>query len=102
MNITITPTMFDIFINLLTVCIGIDFIWCSFWFQIKNEIPNMPKLLGYLVFRLFEASTKRSKSNNKAIKSLFSLRAASIYLLLGGFNLIISSVIAIVILSHKL
>lgn len=101
MNITITPIMFDIFINLLTICIGIDFIWSGIWFQIKNETPNMPKLLGYLVFRLFETSIKKYKSKNNAIKNLFSLRAASIYLLLGGFNLMISGTITIIILLHK-
>ena len=97
MNITITPTMVDAFLSLLVFCVGLDFTWCGYWFLKMNEITHLPRLFGYLVFKIFEAGLNKNKSKNEIAKIMFSMKAASIYMLLGGPPLIVGSIFALLI-----
>jgi len=95
MNITITPLMVDTFLNLLVFGIGLDFTWSGYWFLKTNEIGHNPRLFGYLVFKLFEAGINKNKSKNEIAKNMFSMKAASIYMLLGGPPLIVGSIFSL-------
>ncbi len=94
MIIDITPIV-NLFLNLLVFGIGLDFAWCGYWLLKTNEITRLPRLLGYLVFKLFEVANKKNKSKNEIAKSMFSMKAVSIYLLLGGLQLIVSSILTL-------
>lgn len=100
-SMIITPSMFDTFIYLLVFGIGLDFIWCGSWFLAKNKIIFFPKLFGYLALKLFEISNKKSTSKNEFAKNVFSMRAAGVYLLLGGLQLVIRSVRMLLIIFSK-
>ncbi len=90
MTINITPIV-DVFLNLLGFGVGLDFTWCGYWFLKTNEVTHLPRLLGYLVFKLFEIANKKNKSKNEIVKNMFSMKAASIYMLLVGLQLIVES-----------
>jgi hypothetical protein len=92
MIIDITPIV-NTFFNLITFGIGLDFAWCGYWFLKTNEIEHLPRLLGYVIFKLFERANKKNKSKNELVKTMFSMKAASIYVLLSGIQLIVTSMI---------
>lgn len=94
MIIDITPIV-NLFLNLLVFGIGLDFAWYGYWLLKKSEITRLPRLLGYLVFKLFEVANRKSKSKNEIAKSMFSMKAVGIYLLLGGLQLIVSSILTL-------
>lgn len=93
MILNITPIV-DIFLYLLTLGIGLDFTWCGYWLLKTNKMTHIPRLLGYLTLKIFE---KASINNNetKIVKIMFSMKTASIYMLLGGPLLIVGSVLAL-------
>jgi hypothetical protein len=91
MIINITPVI-DVFFNLLTFFVGLDFIWCGYWYLKTSETACFPKLLGYLVFKFFERLNKKSKSKNEVLRTMFSMKAASFYMLVEGLHLIASSI----------
>jgi hypothetical protein len=95
MNITITPPMVDAFLNLLVFGVGLDFTWCGYWFLKTNEITHLPKLFGYLMFKFIEKSIDKDVSKNETVKIVFSMKAVSIYMLLGGPLLIVGSAFAL-------
>jgi hypothetical protein len=90
-----------LFFNLIFLGIGLDFIWCGYWFLKTNEMTHLPKLLGYLVLKLFERANKMNKSKNKFAAEMFSMKAASIYMLLEGPYLVVSSTLTILDYFHK-
>jgi hypothetical protein len=94
MIIDITPTV-NTFFNLIALGVGLDFAWCGYWFLKTNEITHLPRLLGCMILKLFERANKKSKSKNELVKTIFSMKAASIYLLLGGIQIIVSSMITL-------
>ena len=101
MGVDITPIV-NLFLNFLLFFIGLDFAWCGYWLLKTNEFPRLPRLLGYLVFRIFETANRKNKSKNEIANSMFSMKAASIYLFFGGLQLIVFSTLKILIeLSNK-
>jgi hypothetical protein len=53
MIIDITRKVY-LFFNFLGLGIGLDSIWCGYWYMKTKEIPRLPKSLGFLTFKLFE------------------------------------------------
>ena len=94
MTIDITPII-DVVINLFTFGIGLDFAWCGYLLLKTNKDTHIPNLLGYRIFKLVEAGNKKIKSKNEVTNELariiFSAKAISVYMLLGGIQLIIAS-----------
>ena len=90
MVIDITPIVNTCF-TLIVFFIGLDFAWCGYLFLKMNQITHLPKFLGYWMFRLFERANKKNKSTNEIVTAVFSMKAAGIYMLLGGLQLIGSS-----------
>ena len=94
MIIDITPIV-NIFFNLLGFGIGLDFVWCGYWFLKKNDITRLPKLLGYMMFKLLEVGNKKSKSKNDFVRNMFSMKTGAIGALLVGFEMMASSMFAL-------
>ena len=88
MTINITPIVSVIF-NLFAFGIGLDFAWCGYLYLKTNKTTHIPKLLGFLVLKLFEVGNRKSKSKNEFAKNMFSMRAAGMYLLVGGLLLMV-------------
>jgi len=101
MNVATTPSMVEAFLNLLLIGIGLDFTWCGYWFLKTSEITRLPRLFGYLMFKLFETAIKKDKSKNEIGMIVFSMKAASIYLLLAGPLLIVNRLFSFLIESLK-
>lgn len=77
MTITITNQTFSV----IGLGIGLDFVWCGFWFIRKNQLPMFPKLLGYLIFRISEVEIKANKSKNTSVEIMFGAKTTSFSLL---------------------
>ena len=92
MIINITPIVNTCF-TFIVFFIGLDFAWCGYVFMKTNDIKRVPKLLGYLVLKLFERGNRLSKSTNEIAKTMFSMKAAGIYSLLSGLQLMVSSMV---------
>jgi len=99
MNNVITPSMTNLFFHIILICIGLDFIWNGYWFLKKNTIPRFPKLLGYLVFKLVEMSKRKNVSKIGIVNALFGMKAASIYMVIGGSLIIIISILELLFLN---
>ena len=95
MTIDITPII-NVFINLLLFLIGIDFIWCGYWYLRTRKMNRLPRLLGYLSLKIFEAGNRKGKSTNQYANAMFSMDAAGKYLLVGGVALVLQSIIQLV------
>ncbi len=91
MIIDITPII-AVFFNLLVFLIGLDFVWCGFWYMKTRETKRLPRLLGYLTLKLFEIGNRKSKSSNQIARSMFSMEVAGKYLIVGGVGLVIEGV----------
>ena len=92
MIIDITP-IFAVFGNLLLFLIGLDFMWCGYWYMKTHETKRLPRLLGYLTLKLFEIGNRKSKSTNQFARNMASMEAASKYLLIGGIGLVMEGII---------
>lgn len=92
MIIDITPII-AVFLNLLVFLIGLDFVWCGYWYVKTHEIKRLPRLLGYLALKVFEIGNRKNKSTNQFANSMFSMDAAGKYLLVGGIGLIVKGII---------
>ena len=66
-----------------------------------NDLTHLPRLLGYLAFKIFERANKINKSKNAFVTNMFSMEAAKIYMLLEGTYLIVSSTFSIVSYFYK-
>lgn len=97
MNITVNSSMFEVFLNFLLISIGLDAAWCGYRFLKTDDITRIPRLFGYLVLKLFETGIKKDKSNNKIGMIVFNMKAAGVYLLLGGPLLIVDRLFALLI-----
>jgi hypothetical protein len=84
MVVDITPQV-KLFFNFLGLGIGLDFIWCGYWYMKTNELTHLPRLLGYLVFKIFETANKKNKSKNMFVINMFSMGAANILHAFGGY-----------------
>jgi hypothetical protein len=85
-----------LFFSFLGLGIGLDFVWCGYWYMKTNELAHLPRLLGYLIFKIFETGNKKNKSKNMLATNMFSMKAASFYMLWGGIYYIVSSIISII------
>ena len=94
MIIDITPII-SVILNFLVLCIGLDFVWCGYWYMKTNQMNYLPRLLGYLVLKLFEVGNRRNRSKDEFVNSMFSMKAACIYMLLGGFYFFVRSTFAL-------
>jgi hypothetical protein len=94
MTIDITPIV-DLFINLFAFGVGLDFTWCGYLLLKTNKTTHLPRLLGYQIYKFVETGNKKNKSKNETANEIarimFSPKAFSVYMLLGGVQLIIAS-----------
>ncbi len=81
--------------------IGLDFVWCGYWYMKTNKLAHLPRLLGFWIFKIFETGDKKSKSKNMLVTNMFSMKAASIYMFLGGVYYIVRSTISIIGYFHR-
>jgi hypothetical protein len=95
MTLTIAPFMVNLFLYLIVLGIGIDFTWCGYWYLTTKEINRLPKLLGYLMFRIIQTGINKKQSSIKFVRTILSMKAMGIYLLLGGPLLILGSIFAL-------
>lgn len=86
MIIDITPII-AVFGNLLLFLIGLDFVWCGYWYMKTHETKCLPRLLGYLGLKIFEIGNRKNKSTNQFANNMFSMEAAGKYLFFGGIYL---------------
>jgi hypothetical protein len=91
----------NLFLSFLGLGIGLDFIWCGYWYMKTNELTHLPRLLGYLAFKIFETGNKKNKSKNTFATNMFSMEAATIYMLLSGIYLIVRCTFSIVSYFYK-
>ncbi len=87
MTIDITPII-TVLLNLLLALVGLDFVWCGYRYMKTHEIKRIPRLLGYLVLKIFETGNRKNKSTNQFAIRMFSMEAAGWYLLLSGIYLV--------------
>ena len=86
MIIDITPIV-AVFGNLLLFLVGVDYVWCGYWYIKTRETKRLPRLLGYLTLKLFERANRKSKSTNQFANSMFSMETAGRYSFYGGIYL---------------
>jgi hypothetical protein len=88
MIIDLTPII-TVFLNLLTYLIGLDFVWCGYWYMKTRETNRLPRLLGYLGLKVFVIGNRKNKSTNQFVNSMFSMEAAGKYCLISGIYLVV-------------
>jgi hypothetical protein len=88
MIIDITPII-AVVLNFLAFLIGLDFVWCGYWYMKTHEIKRLPRLLGYLGLKIFEIGNRKNKSTNQFANNMFSMEAAGKYLFFGGVYLVL-------------
>ena len=86
--IDITPII-NVILDLVMFGIGLDFVWCGYWYLKTKETTRLPKLLGFLCLKIFEVGNKKNRSKNELAKNMFSMKAAGMYLLVSGFQLML-------------
>ena len=96
MTINITPIVTIVF-NLFAIGVGLDFAWCGYLYLKTNKTTRIPKLLGFWVLKLFEVGNRKNKSKNEFAKNMFCMKAAGIYLLVGGLLLMVDGAFGLLV-----
>jgi len=91
MIIDITPIV-AVFFNLIMILLGIDYIWCGYWYMRTHKIKFTIGLFGYLTLKLLERYNRKNKSSNQFANSMFSMEAAGKYMVVGGIGIVITSI----------
>jgi hypothetical protein len=87
MIIDIMPILVVVF-HSLTSLIGLDFVWCGYWYNNNHDLRYLPRLLGYLVLKIFEVGNRKNRSTNQLANNMFNMEAAGKYLFFGGIFLV--------------
>ncbi|HEY3313324.1 MAG TPA: hypothetical protein VGK00_16910 [Anaerolineales bacterium] len=98
MIVDITPIV-AVFFKLILFLIGVDFLWCGYWYIKTQEIKLTLGFLGYLALMLFKRANSLRKSSNQDVNSIFSMmfsmQSAGIYLVVAGICLIMEGLFSL-------
>ncbi len=100
--VIVSPTQFDVLFNLFFLAIGLDFTVSGYCVLRDKASTHVPRFVGYLFLKLFARAEKqlgkRKGQENvltKLARSMYTVRAAGIYLVISGPLLILLSLSAL-------
>lgn len=92
MEVDITPII-NVILYVIEALIGLDFLWCGYWYIRTRDTERLPRLLGYMALKLFERANRIHKPTDRSLDriytNMFSMQAAVKYMLISGIYLVI-------------
>lgn len=101
--VIVSPSQFEGLLNLFFLAIGLDFTVSGYCVLRDKSMKHVPRFVGFLCLKLFARAEnlfakRRGRENvlTKLARTMYTVRAAGIYLAISGPLLILISLSALV------